>query len=321
MLDTQDLTLFLIYQHVKHLQMKQLGNQIYKLGVSVGLDLEDVNCDLQLEEVIGANRNIERKRQKRKSQDSEQHTKELVYSYLKRNGYLDVAEEFAITCNLKQTIVNLSIDLEAIFQSEGMHLIPKTDQSKKRETRKRRVFIAGVDFIDTDLVKFTNANSVGGIIIMTYKGIQYSFKHFLRNQQVSFWHCRRHNKLNCNGNIHLCNKTTTVIKEVPHNDKDHSQRLKASTMGTDDTSIKYSKTIRKSPVLHFQGYEYVKAGRVTLDGRVVWRCRYQKQKKCIGFLVTKNGQIDGQVQEHSHLPTDLPPVDKPKSDRMISSLF
>ena len=104
MLDTQDLTLFLTYQYVKDLKMKQLGNQIYNLGVSAGLDLENVDYDLKLEEVIGVNRNIERKSD---CQDSEQHTKKLVYSYLRRNGY-DVAEEFATTCNLKQTTVNLS---------------------------------------------------------------------------------------------------------------------------------------------------------------------------------------------------------------------
>ena len=42
--------------------------------------------------------------------------------------------------------------------------------------------------------------------------------------------------------------------------------------------------------------------------------RYQPQKKCRGIVYTKNGQIDGQASEHSHLPTDLPPVEKPKSD-------
>ena len=111
MLDTQDLTLFLTYQHVKHLQTKQLGNQIYKLGVSAGLDLEDVNCDFQLKEVI-ANTNIERKSD---CQGFEQHTKELVYSYLKRNGYIHVAEQYAITCNLKQTIINLAHKVTIIY--------------------------------------------------------------------------------------------------------------------------------------------------------------------------------------------------------------
>ena len=85
-------------------------------------------------------------------------------------------------------------------------------------------------------------------------------------------------------------------------------------------NLEYSKTQRKTPVLHFRGYEYGKH-KVTVDGRVRWKCRYQKQKKCRGYVYTKNGQIDGQAREHSHLPTDLPPVEKPKSDRMLSSLF
>ena len=93
-LDTQDLTLFGVYQHVKSLGMKQLSNHIHKLGVSAGLDLEDVSCDLRLEDVIKANVNTERRSD---SQDIQQHTKELVYSYLRRNGYKDVAEAFAIT--------------------------------------------------------------------------------------------------------------------------------------------------------------------------------------------------------------------------------
>ena len=156
---------------------------------------------------------------------------------------------------------------------------------------------------------------------MTYKGKQYCFLKYVRNQQESYWQCRRQKTLNCHGRIHLNNRTTTVIKEIPHNDKDHTEILKVSTMGTDDTSITYSKTIRKNPVLHFQGYEYVKQNTVTIDGRQRWRCRYQIQKKCPGHLYTKAGLIDGQVSEHSHLPSDLPPVEKPKSDRMLSSLF
>ena len=171
MLDAQDLTLFGVYQHVKSLKMKQLANHIHKLGVSSGLDLEDVSCDLCLEEVMKANVNIDRKSD---TQDTDQHTKELVYSYLRRNGYFDVAEEFAMNCNLNQNTVNLSTDLETIFQSKGMHLIPQTDGKKKRKTRTPRRLIAGVDFIDTDQVKFTNANSLGGAIIMNYKGKQYS---------------------------------------------------------------------------------------------------------------------------------------------------
>ena len=110
----------------------------------------------------------------------------------KKNGYLDVAEELATHCNVKQNTVKLSTDLETIFQSKGMHLIPQTDGKKKRKTRTPRRLIAGVDFIDTDQVKFTNANSIGGAIINNYKGKQYCFVQNTKNQQVSYWKCRRH---------------------------------------------------------------------------------------------------------------------------------
>ena len=53
-LNTQDQTLFLAYRHVMEAGMKQLGNQIYKLGVSAGLDLKSANCDIRVEEVIEA---------------------------------------------------------------------------------------------------------------------------------------------------------------------------------------------------------------------------------------------------------------------------
>jgi len=317
-LDNQDLTLLLAYKHVKSCRMKQLQNQMFKLGVSAGIDLESVDCNICVEEVVQTTRSNE---EKSVTQTVELQTKNLVYSYLRRNGYFDVAEEFAMNCNLNLNTVNLSTDLETIFQFKGMQLISQNDGKKKRKTRTLRGLVAGVDFIDTEQVKFTNTNSQGGAIIMTYKGIQYCFNSYSRNNQVSHWQCRRRNKLKCNGWIHLCNKTTTVIKEIPHNDKDHSERLKVSTMGTDDTTIKYSKTRMKNPVLHFRGYEYLKAGRNPPDGRVRWQCRYVNQKKCPGNLYTKAGFIDGQVREHSHLPTDLPPVEKPKSDRMISNLF
>ena len=249
-LDNQDLTLLLAYKHVKSCGMKQLQNQMFKLGVSAGIDLESVDCNICVEEVVQATRSNE---EKSVTQTAELQTKNFVYSYLRRNGYLDVAEEFAMNFNLNPNTVNLSTNLETIFQCKGMHLIPQNYGKRKRKNRPQRRLVAGVDFIDTDQVKFTNGNSRGGAIIMTYKGIQYSFLLYIRKKEVSYWQCRKKNMLKCCGYIHLCNKTTTVIKEVAHNDKDHSERLKASTMGTDDTSIKYSKTIRKNPSFAFPG--------------------------------------------------------------------
>ena len=320
-LDTQNLTLLLAYQHVKSRRMKKLQNQIYRLGVSAGIDLESVDCDITVEEVIEANSKAAGKNCEEKiiTQSVELQTKNLVYSYLRRNGY-DVAEEFARIFNLQQNIVNLSTDLETIFQSKGIHLIPQTDSKMKRKTPIRRGLTAGIEFCDSNSVKFSNANSQGGGIIMTYKGMQYCFKTYLTNKDVSSWQCRRHGKLKCNGFVHYSSEKRRVVKERPHNDEDHTGRLIPSTMGTDDSSITYSKTLRKKPVMHFRGYEYT-IDRRKVDGSMRWQCRDHFRKKCKGYLYTKNGHIDGQVQEHSHLPSDLPPVEKPKSDRMISSLF
>jgi len=321
-LDTQDLTLLLAYQHVKSRRMKQLQNQIYKLGVSAGIDLESVDCDISVEEVIEANNKAAGKNREENgvTQTVELQTKNLVYSYLKRNGYLDVAEEFKIIFNLQQNIVNLSTDLETIFQSKGIHLIPETDGKRKIRTWTRRGLTAGIDFCDTDLIKFSNANSRGGGIVMTYKDMQYSFHSFKENDE-SLWQCRRQSRLQCKGRVYYSSKESCVIKEFPHNDKDHtSERLIPSTMGTDDTTMRYSKTRRKNTVLHYRGYEYTQQ-RKSVDGKIRWQCRDHGKKKCNGWLYTKNGHIDGQVNEHCHLPQDLPPVEKPKSGRMISSLF
>ena len=316
-LDEHDLSLFLAYQHVTSLGMKQMGNQIYKLGVSAGIDLKSVACNLHVEEVVEVYRNSQKKSV---TQIDELQTKNLVYSYLRRNNYHDVAEGFAVYCNLNQNVVNLSTDLETIFQSKGVHLIPQTDGKKKRRTWTRKGLTAGIDFCDTDSVKFSNANSNGGGIIMTYKGMQYSFQRYFKVKDVSCWTCRRKFKSKCRGQVFFSSKRSCVIKEVTHNDKDHTDRLIPSTMGTNDTSIRYSKTKRKTPVMHYCGYEYT-IHRRSVDGKIRWQCREHMKKKCKGWVYTKNGHIDGQVREHNHLPPDLPPVDKPEGDRMISSLF
>ena len=128
-LDNQDLTLLLAYKHVKSCGMKQLQNQMFKLGVSAGIDLESVDCNICVEEVVQTTRSNE---EKSVTQTVELQTKTLVYSYLRRQGYFDVADKLAMNCNLNQSTVNLSTDLETIFQSKGMHLISQNDRKKKK---------------------------------------------------------------------------------------------------------------------------------------------------------------------------------------------
>ena len=311
-LDAEDLTLHLAFQHVKSLGLKELRNQIFKFGLKAGLDLESVHCQTTVQDVVHTYNNIERESE---TQAINEYTNQMVYDYLNRANYTEEADEFAKICRI-QKCTKLSETLEGIVENEN---ISQHSSCDKLRTWKRKGLVAGVDFCDTDAVKFSNANSRGGGITMTYKEIQYSFQRYLKND-LSYWQCRRNIKLKCKGYVHFCSKTSKIVKEMPHNDQDHSDRLIPSTLGTNDTSIRYSKSLKKTPVLHFCGYEYTKY-RTTVDGRVRWQCRVFRKKECKGYVYTKDGQIHGQVREHSHLPADLPPIEKSKNDRMLSSLF
>ena len=109
-LDAQDLTLFLAYQHVKSLGMKNLTAQIFNLGVKVGLDLESVDCQTNVKDVVQNYSTFERKSE---NQTIDEFIHQLVYSYLNREDYTGVAEEFAKICRI-QTCVTLANNLETI---------------------------------------------------------------------------------------------------------------------------------------------------------------------------------------------------------------
>ena len=51
-LDAHDLSLYLVYDHARSGGMKQLNQQLYKLGVSAGIDLTDVSCTFNINEVL-----------------------------------------------------------------------------------------------------------------------------------------------------------------------------------------------------------------------------------------------------------------------------
>ena len=74
-----------------------------------------VDYNISVEEVIQANKDFQ---EKSVTQTNDQQTTSLVYDCLQRRGYLDVAEELATHCNVKQNTVKLSTDLETIFQSK-----------------------------------------------------------------------------------------------------------------------------------------------------------------------------------------------------------
>merc|ERR1719357_1310211 len=92
---------------------------------------------------------------------------------------------------------------------------------------------------------------------MTYKGKQYRKEsRTSKDGKVSYWSCRFQRKLKCPGRVIYNSNLCSIIKEIAHNEKDHSDRLIASTMGTSDNTITYSKSKFKNPLLHFQGYKY-----------------------------------------------------------------
>jgi len=315
-LDAQDLTLYLAYQHVKSLGLKNLKTQIFNLGVKAGLDLESVDCQTSVQDIVNKYKSFERKTE---TQAIDEHTNQLVYSYLNRANYTDVAEEFSKICRIPKELP-MSENLETIIQSQFTILQrPKTKRVVSYGLTRKNGLIAGVDFVDTEEVKFSNNNSKGGAIVMTYKGKQYNFKRFQKSG-LALWVCRKTSSLKCYGTVHFNGKTGMIMKENPHNDKDHTDKVTFSS-GSGETAITYSKSREKTPVLHYQGYEYTKFIETSIDGRVRWRCRQKDSKKCKGFLWTRNGHIDGLCREHTHLPPDQPPVETPKSDRMLSSLF
>jgi len=154
-------------------------------------------------------------------------------------------------------------------------------------------------------------------MIMTYKDFEHSLQYKVKNGK-QYWWCRFSKTLKCSGHVHFLNGK--VVKFIPHNHESHVGKMKVSTMGTSDMTVRYSKSIRKTLVLHYQGYEYTKM-RNTTDGRVRWHCRWQSRLKCHGCVYTKNGNIDGHAREHNHLPPNIAPVVKPSENTMVSPMF
>ena len=136
-LDAQDLTLFLAYQHVKSLGMKNLKTQIFNLGVKAGLDLESVDCQTSVQDVVKKNKSFERKLE---IQEIDKHTHQLVYDYLSRAGYTDVAEEFAKIYRIEKRVKPLE-NLETVIQCEKNEMSQYSKSGKVR-TCKRKGLVA-----------------------------------------------------------------------------------------------------------------------------------------------------------------------------------
>ena len=94
-LDDQDLTLYLVYDHIIRMGMKQLGQHIFKLGISAGLDLTNVKCDFSIGEVVKAFE-LEWKN------DTKDLLDRLVCNYLRKTNPCEVADQLVRVCNLRE---------------------------------------------------------------------------------------------------------------------------------------------------------------------------------------------------------------------------
>ena len=74
-LDAEDLTLHLAFQHVKSLGLKELRNQIFKFGLTVGLNLESVHCQTTVKDVVHTYKNIKTESE---TQTINEYTNQLV---------------------------------------------------------------------------------------------------------------------------------------------------------------------------------------------------------------------------------------------------
>jgi len=112
--DSQDLAFFLVYKHVRSLGMKQLGQQLSKLGVSAGLDLSDMSCEFDVKEVMEAFKT------KKSIGKSDAILAGLVCDYLRKSGQPKLARKLARKKNCLGNSSKVNWDLEAIFRSHEL---------------------------------------------------------------------------------------------------------------------------------------------------------------------------------------------------------
>jgi len=259
-------------------------------------------------------------------------TAQLVHQYLKAGGYDDCAEELAEVLGLDDVSQDLKgLTLEQICSAYQMAspLIVKNDISSNSN-------VPGEATTELDLSKSPNpeltiTNSHRGGFILHYKDHEYSVPRY-RSGGKTHWRCRFYDHPKCK----KCPGTVTVhwLSGQIINVKEHSHtpgiaKLAESSMGTEDTTVRYSTSKRKAPVLHYRGYAYLRNSKDPRHGNSVkWVCRetFKKptdktQKRCAGFLFTNQGQVVGMVREHNHLPVDVKPKVTEEEHRMLSPLF
>jgi len=279
----------------------------------------DLGYDLErVVDIFFQNNNNKASKPRKSHLESNEHLCQLlVHNYLKSNSFDDEAKELKNILKF-DTEQSAGLDLESVCREHistenVLTILPR------RETRGKRA-----EQLMSTLPKnaeFTATLGARGSVQLTYADYDYCF-HGENNGMIR-WTCRYHGHplcKGCSGTIKVCWKSGKVMSAKEHSHPSEvGKKMEVSTMGTSDSTIRYSKSQRGAPVLHYQGYEYTQ--RKKAGNEIIWYCRYQKPKKCKGHLHTKAGVVIGNVREHSHLPVDTNPQEKEESNKMISPLF
>ena len=181
--------------------------------------------------------------------------------------------------------------------------------------------------------------SIRGGPILHYHNFEYFMCSGVKSKSgVSYWKCRHAANPACKGcqgwlAVNLSSGLVTNLKSHSHNPE--AGKLESSTMGTSDSTVRYSKSKMGTPVLHYQGYEYLKnvkwhrhkSSPIVDEEKELWVCREKNKKqsfigkRCTGYIYTVRGEVTGQVREHNHQPPKVAPIVKSDENQLVSPLF
>jgi len=238
----------------------------------------------------------------------------LVYNFLKAGGHDDTAEKLAEILNL-----DLKQDLQALTLEHVCHAFKKASSATEKA-------VPGINLSTPANPEFKITKSARGAHILHYKGHEYCPKSSSPLCARIYWRCRfyQHPKCkNCPGKMIVTWATGKIVSFHEHSHAPGVAKLEESSMGTDDTAIRYSISQKKTPVLHYRGYAYLKGRQPVKSTSARWVCRLksQKMRPCPGFLFLGQGQVVEMVREHNHLPPDVKPHVTEEGNRMLSPLF
>jgi len=257
----------------------------------------------------------------------------IVHEYLKDNSYDDLSEGLAQKLSLDLGKDLHGASLKSIYQkyhkAESVKRKQRTWGSLDEKTRQKMMTSPNPELS-------MSVCPIRGTLILNYKEYEYTFNFQLVNNGNVRWQCRYFSNPRCNkcrGSIivHWPSGAIVSFTEHTHAPDTVRHRLEESSMGTGDATLRYSLSRKKTPVLHYRGYAYLKSTQMrktTTSEYLRWMCREGKkkpmdptQKRCSGYLYTNQGQVIGKVREHNHLPTDVKPQVMEDGNRMLTPLL